>query len=355
MVETYVRLQDMGGREMNGGLMTPISLLHGHPLKSIEFCAGAGGQALGLERAGFEHVELVEIDADACATLRLNRPNWKVTQSDLRDYDSSKHSGVVDLLAAGLPCPPFSIAGKQLGANDERNLFDVALSHIQTVKPRAVLIENVRGLLNPRFDRFRDSFERSLNDLGYRSEWRLLHSADFGVPQLRPRLMFVALKKDVWPHFSWPLQILQQPPTVGEILFDLMNERHWRGAEKWAAKANRIAPTIVGGSKKHGGPDLGPTRARAAWLNLGVDGRGIANESPERSFSGLPRLTARMVARLQGFTDDWKFFGKKTTAYRQIGNAFPPPVAQAVGFQIASALLAATRNNTLIRRSKVRV
>jgi len=101
-----------------------------------------------------------------------------------------------------------------------------------------------------------------------------------------------------------------------------------------------IAPTIVGGSKKHGGPDLGPTRARKAWAALGVDGLGIADEAPPRNFVGMPRLTTRMVARLQGFSDSWQFSGKKTPSYRQVGNAFPPPVALAVGKQIAGVLTA---------------
>jgi DNA (cytosine-5)-methyltransferase 1 len=330
--------------------LAQISPLLRRPLTSLEFCAGAGGQALGLERAGFDHRELVEIDGDACRTLRLNRPHWVVTERDLREFDASSHAGV-DLIAAGLPCPPFSIAGKQLGEQDERNLFDVALSHIAVVEPRAVLIENVRGLLSPRFDEFRRRVELSFESLGYRSEWRLIQASDFGVPQLRPRLILVALRSEVWPFFSWPLNIFQQPPTVGETLVDLMSERGWRGARQWALRANSIAPTIVGGSKKHGGPDLGPTRARAAWLQLGVDGRGVADQSPERDFDGLPRLTTRMVARLQGFTDDWRFAGGKTTAYRQVGNAFPPPVAQAVGFRIASALAASKSVVANCRRS----
>ncbi len=109
-----------------------------------------------------------------------------------------------------------------------------------------------------------------------------------------------------------------------------MASRGWRHADEWREKANRIAPTIVGGSKKHGGPDLGPTRARKAWAELGVDGLGIANEEPEENFKGMPRLTVRMVARIQGFPDDWGFWGGKTARYRQVGNAFPPPVAAAV-------------------------
>jgi len=117
-----------------------------------------------------------------------------------------------------------------------------------------------------------------------------------------------------------------------------MAARGWEHADNWAARANQIAPTIVGGSKKHGGPDLGPTRAKKAWASLGVDGHGIADDAPAPMFSGMPRLTVRMVARLQGFPDTWKFVGGKTNAYRQVGNAFPPPVAAAVAEKIAAAL-----------------
>ena len=117
-----------------------------------------------------------------------------------------------------------------------------------------------------------------------------------------------------------------------------MSENDWRGAAAWRKHANAIAPTVVGGSKKHGGPDLGPTRARKAWAALGVDGISIANAPPEEDFEGMPRLTTRMVARVQGFPDQWEFSGKKTAAYRQVGNAFPPPVAFAVAAEIAKAI-----------------
>jgi DNA (cytosine-5)-methyltransferase 1 len=112
----------------------------------------------------------------------------------------------------------------------------------------------------------------------------------------------------------------------------------WAGAEEWRQTACGIAPTIVGGSKKHGGPDLGPTRARKAWEKLGVNGSTLAEDAPPPGFAGLPRLTNRMVARIQGFPDTWAFHGRKTTSHRQIGNAFPPPVARAIGRQIRSAL-----------------
>jgi DNA (cytosine-5)-methyltransferase 1 len=108
--------------------------------------------------------------------------------------------------------------------------------------------------------------------------------------------------------------------------------------QHWRQQADNIAPTIVGGSKKHGGPDLGPTRAKRAWASLGVDGMGIANEPPEPDFVGMPKLTVEMVAKIQGFPNEWHFTGKKTPAYRQVGNAFPPPVAQAVATEIYHCL-----------------
>jgi DNA (cytosine-5)-methyltransferase 1 len=127
-------------------------------------------------------------------------------------------------------------------------------------------------------------------------------------------------------------------PTVGETLVDLMKENGWVGADSWAAGASDIAPTLVGGSKKHGGADLGPSRARLAWQTLGVNGKSLSNFAPERHFVGMPRLTLRMAARIQGFPDDWRFAGGKTAAYRQVGNALPPPVAAAVASQISQAL-----------------
>jgi len=306
-------------------------------LSSIEICAGAGGQALGLEQAGFDHVSLVELEAAACQTLRFNRATWHVTEGDLHHYSAEKWKGV-ELLAGGVPCPPFSKAGKQLGQEDERDLFPQAIRLVSECKPQAVMLENVRGLLDSVFDDYRAKIVNDLKKLGYVAEWRLLNACDFGVPQLRPRVVFVALKKNAWEHFAWPSAHIAPPPTVGDALFDLMASDGWRGAQSWRERACSIAPTLVGGSKKHGGPDLGPTRAKKAWAALGVDGMGIADAVPSKDFVGMPRLTVRMAARVQGFPDNWQFSGKKTSAYRQIGNAFPPPVARAVGLQIQAAL-----------------
>lgn len=311
-------------------------------LNSIEICAGAGGQALGLEQAGFGHVSLIELDSHACQTLRINRPHWHVTEGDLRHYSAEKYKGI-ELLAGGVPCPPFSKAGKQLGQDDDRDLFPEAIRLVSETKPQAVMLENVRGLLDSVFDEYRAQIIIDLKKLGYIAEWRLLNASDFGVPQLRPRVVFVALKKSAAQYFEWPTNSGIQPPTVGDALFDLMASDGWRGAKSWRERACDIAPTLVGGSKKHGGPDLGPTRAKKAWASLGVDGLGIADAPPTKDFVGMPRLTVRMAARIQGFPDHWQFSGKKTAAYRQIGNAFPPPVACAVGTKIHEALNAAAK------------
>lgn len=318
-------------------------------LTSIELCAGAGGQALGLEMAGFEHNALVEIDPHCCNTLRHNRPDWNVIEDDLRVFkDRASDFKGVDLVAGGLPCPPFSVAGKQLGARDERNLFPDALDIIDAARPRAVMIENVRGFLDPVFSDYRAELKAQLRKLGYDADWRLFNASEYGVPQLRPRVIIVAVKTGQADAFDWPTARPHKPKTVGETLVDLMAANGWRGAKTWAGRANEIAPTVVGGSKKHGGPDLGPTRAKKAWASLGVNGMTIAEEAPASDFVGMPRLTVRMVARLQGFPDDWHFTGRKTAAYRQVGNAFPPPVARAVAECIGAAL---QRNSGALRRT----
>jgi DNA (cytosine-5)-methyltransferase 1 len=311
-------------------------------LATLELCAGAGGQSLGFQQAGIEHVGLLEKDAVACATLRLNRPEWNVIEEDLTEFNGSPFKGV-DMISAGLPCPPFSVAGKQLGKMDERNLFPPTIRLIDQIRPKAVMIENVRGILDPVFLDYRKFILKELARLGYESEWRLMNASDFGVPQLRPRAILVAVVKQYADRFSWPDKSSIPPQTVGEVLYDLMSANGWTGAEAWRNQENSIAPTIVGGSLKHGGPDLGPTRARKAWAALGVDGMGIVESAPSADFVGMPRLTVRMVARLQGFPDEWVFIGKKTRAYRQVGNAFPPPFAKAFADQFKACLSSSRR------------
>ena len=293
---------------------------------SIEICAGAGGQALGLELASFEHLALVEIESIACQTLKANRPEWNVINCDVKDF-SAKEFKNIDLLAGGVPCPPFSIAGKQLGHLDERDLFPEALRLVEECNPRAIMLENVRGLLSDKFKDYRRGILDRLYSLGYQCDWRLINASNYNVSQLRPRAILVAA----------PFQ--DGPKSIGDLLYTEMASLGWENADKWRIQASSIAPTLVGGSKKHGGADLGPTRARQAWAILGVNGAGLADQPPLNGSKAMPKLTLKMTALIQGFPAEWTFVGKKTPAYRQVGNAFPPPVAHAIGSSIYKALL----------------
>ncbi|MBK3544766.1 MULTISPECIES: DNA cytosine methyltransferase [unclassified Streptomyces] len=342
---------------------------------SVEICAGAGGQALGLHDALFRHLALIEIDPHAVETLRANvegNDDWEgctVKQADLTTLDPKGlrlelglEPGDLDLLAGGVPCPPFSVAGKQLGPDDERDLFPTMLNLVDELEPKAVMIENVRGLLEPRekFQDYREHLLERLESMGYKKcYWEVLEAKNYGVPQLRPRAILVALKEPYLPFFAQTKPKKLPVRTVGEALKATMAKRFAeiddpRAAEalkEWHGKASKgVAPTLVGGSKKHGGADLGPTRAKKAWAALGVCGLGVANDSEEMKkqesyerdlFSAAgPKLTVEQAAIIQGFPPSWKFKGRKTAAYRQVGNAFPPPVAQAVGEQIIAALKA---------------
>ena len=267
-----------------------------------------------------------------------NRPEWDVRCNEVRGFDGTPFRGRIDLLAGGVPCPPFSVAGKQLGNEDERDLFPEMLRLVEEICPRAVMIENVRGLLDSKFDAYRTSILSKLEEMNYNVHMKLLNASDYGVPQLRPRVIIVGIRKDIEDTFSFPEVSHLPTPTVGDCLYDLMAANGWQSVNNWKKRANKIAPTIVGGSKRHGGPDLGPTRARKAWAELNVDGKGVADVAPNEKFEGMPRLTPRMIARIQGFPDDWDFGTRKTLACRMIGNAFPPPVAKEVGLQIAGVL-----------------
>lgn len=218
------------------------------------------------------------------------------------------------------------------------------------------MIENVRGLVEPepKFRYYRNHIKNRLRKSGYViCGWNVLEAQDFGVPQLRPRAILVAIRKDQYRGFDWPVP-RKKITTVAQALEESM-ARRLGGKDsplfkQWWDKASlgTVAPTLVGGSKKHGGADLGPTRAKKAWNALGVNGMGVANDEDKtidrnRDLGSLaqergPMLTVEQAAIIQGFPKDWRFEGKKTAQYRQVGNAFPPLVAEAVGRAIAEAL-----------------
>jgi DNA (cytosine-5)-methyltransferase 1 len=319
---------------------------------SLELCAGAGGTALGLEQAGFEPLALVELDADCCLTLRANRPGWRVLEADIAGVDGRPYRGA-DLLSAGLPCTPHSRGGRQLGAVDERHLWDAPLRITSEARPRAVVFETADAILAPRFAAERAGTLGRLHELGYQTRWQVIDASQHGVPQRRRRAVLVAFREAV--AFTWPVPRPGPPPTVGDALFDLVAERGWPGAAAWRDRAREVAPVVTGGSKKHGGADLGASQGKAAWRRLGVDPMGIADEAPgpdgkfsrgagktfDAAAAGV-MLTVRMAARIQGFPDQWAITGRKTAAYRQVGNALPSPVARALGVSIAAALVGST-------------
>lgn len=318
-------------------------------LRCVDVCAGAGGLVLGLEHAGFEPVLLLDKKRVACETLRMNRPAWQVLEADLRDFAPSQHQEIydVDLLSAGLPRVRSSATVARTESEAELRLLEATVYLAHAVQPRALLIENVPGLVDaPDFESIRDLIRKELDHLGYRFRWFVLNAADFGVPQERKQGVLVALKDQYFDAFRPPEPTVREYLSVGRALGRSMAMRGWPDADRWAAQALSVAPTLVGGSDRRGGADLGPTGTKKAWARMGVDGGTVADEVPGSDFvwapqtgrHGMVRITTDQAALLQGFPSDWKFAGKKTARYRQIGHASPPPVGKALGLAIAAAL-----------------
>ncbi|MFF2436168.1 DNA cytosine methyltransferase [Streptomyces sp. NPDC058107] len=314
-------------------------------LRFVDVCAGAGGLALGLEQAGFAPVLLLDRKPVACETLRLNRPSWQVLEMDLLEFVPDEHPETydVDLLSAGLPRVKSSATAARVETEEEVRLLEAAVLLAHSIQPRALLIENVPGLVDsPEFEDVREFIRKELEHLGYRFVWFVLNAADFGVPQDRKQGVLVALKERYFDTFSPPTPTVDSHIPVGRALRRSMAARGWSGADVWAAQALSVAPTLVGGSDNRGGADLGPTGTKKAWERMGVNGGALADEvpGPENDPSGMIKLTDAQTALLQAFPSEWQFAGKKTARYRQIGHASPPPVGTALGRAIAAALSA---------------
>jgi DNA (cytosine-5)-methyltransferase 1 len=322
-------------------------------LRFVDMCAGAGGLALGLEDAGFEPALLLDKKPVACDTLRRNRPAWQVLEADLLDFSPSRHQEIydIDLLSAGLPRVKSSATVARTETEAELRLLEATVYLAHAVQPRALVIENVPELVcAPDFEPIRDLIRKELDHLGYRFRWFLLNAADFGVPQNRGQGLLVALKKQHFDAFRPPEATVREHLSVGRALRRSMAMGGWPDVDRWAAQALSVAPTLVGGSDRRGGADLGPTGTRRAWARMGVDGGTVADNVPGPDFAwapetgrhGMVKITTDQAALLQGFPSDWEFAGKKTARYRQIGHASPPPVAKALGLAIRAALAPAT-------------
>ncbi|MET9498855.1 DUF6339 family protein [Streptomyces sp. NPDC006552] len=310
---------------------------------SFEICAGSGAQALGLEQAGFDPVLLLDTKAHACWTIELNRPQWKVLCGDLLHFDPADHPEVhgVDLFSGGLPRIKSAAAVRRPDDELERAVLRHAVELVPRIRPRAVVLENLPDLVEK--DDYRAErawMESQLQGAGYRVFWKVLDAADFGVPQHRRSGFLVALQEAHAEGFVWPSRTVLRVPTVADILRPSMAQGGWRGADQWALRADRPAPALVGGSDRRGGADLGPTGSKRAWAQLGVNGNSLGDDVPDADFPPLelPRLTLGQTALLQAIPPTWQISGGKTAAYRQIGNALPPPVARALGVAIATAL-----------------
>ncbi|WP_424568032.1 DNA cytosine methyltransferase [Streptomyces sp. CH-036] len=312
-------------------------------LRFVDVCAGAGGLALGFEKAGFEPVLLLDKKRIACETLRMNRPTWNVLEADLLDFDPAEHRQTydVDLLSAGLPRVKSSATVARIETEEEQRLLEASVLLAHAIQPRALVIENVPGLVDsPKFESIRDFIRKELEHLGYRFRWFVLNAADFGVPQDRKQGILVALKDEYFDAFEPPAPTVTKHLSVGPALRRSVGARGWPGADAWAAQAISVAPTLVGGSDNRGGADLGPTGSKKAWARMRVNGGTVADKvpGPNDDVSGLIKLTDAQAAILQAFPQEWQFAGKKTARYRQIGHASPPPVGTALGRAVATAL-----------------
>ncbi|NEJ89997.1 DNA (cytosine-5-)-methyltransferase [Rhizobium leguminosarum] len=318
----------------------------------LELCAGAGGLALGLERAGFEHVALIEFNRHAAATLRKNRPDWNVVEADVRKVDFTQYRDQrIDLLTGGLPCTPFTSVGKRKGKKDDKDLMMEGVRAVQEVAPKAFVFENVDGLLHSKHADYVAALLRKFSKAGYVTDIHRINTRDYGRAQDRSRIMIVGFRKDLAGVFRMPPRFPGLANNMGDVLQDLISANGWSGADDWVRmmrerpEFDRFGNPIGVGALSdairgyQGSPKKGEAR-RA--LENGVSYAPPSKAAPtneEGSREGfLPGLTNRMRARLQGFPDDWEFVGGLGAVANQIGNAVAPAVGQAMGLALVSAL-----------------
>lgn len=318
-------------------------------LTFVDVCSGAGGLALGMEQAGLRPRLLLDNDPVACEILRLNRPDWPIDMADLRDFDPAESSHVydTDVLLAGVPRFRSSATVQRSSDDEAVEMFRTALYLTPAVRPKALVIENVPAMVEAEeHSALRELAHAELGHLGYQLHWAVLNAMDFAVPQDRRVGLLVAVHEDHSDAFRLPEASESTPPTVGEVLRESMASRGWTGAKRWAASADEVAPTLVGGSTNRGGPDFGPRGSQRRWQRMGVYTKSYADAPPPPDFvwdpalgdDGLVRVTVEQAALIQGFPADWRLTGGKTKRYGLIAQACPPPLATALGRALTSAL-----------------
>lgn len=328
---------------------------------SIELFAGAGGLALGIEKAGFNTLGLIEFDKDASETLRTNRPNWRVINDDianiscldLLDYFNLE-KGELDLLSGGAPCQSFSYAGKRLGLEDARGtLFYHYAKFLQQLQPKMFLFENVKGLLShdkgKTFSVIKDIFEST----GYHIQHEVLNAWDFGVAQKRERLITIGIRSDLLSklHFDFP-DPYEYKPVLRDILLDCPESDGAKYSE-YKKKIFELVPP--GGYWRDIPENIAKEYMKSCWyMEGGRTGilRRLSLDEPSLTVLTSPSqkqtdrchplearpFTIRENARCQSFPDDWNFCGGIGSQYRQVGNAVPVNLAYEIAKKIKKAL-----------------
>jgi len=331
-----------------------------HEYSVLELFAGAGGLAIGMERAGLKCVALNEIDKWACQTLRKNRPEWKVLEGDINSYDFSDYHNKVDVVTGGFPCQAFSYAGKKLGLNDARGtLFYEFARVVKEVNPPICVGENVRGLLSHEGGKTLEGMISILDEIGYNVvPVQVLKAINFNVPQKRERLILVGVRKDIEIEYKYPTPYkkvynlsdalkkgdlfsckvpksegAKYPDSKKEVLDLVPPKGYWRDLPL------DIQKEFMGGSFFLGGGKTGMAR-RIGWdepcLTLTCS---PAQKQTERCHPDETRpFTVREYARIQTFPDEWKFDGSTVQQYKQIGNAVPVNLGKEIGYSLVQFL-----------------
>ncbi len=326
----------------------------------LELFAGAGGLAVGMEKAGLKCVALNEIDKHACETLRKNRPNWNVLEGDIKNFNFTEYHNQVDVVTGGFPCQAFSYAGKRLGFEDARGtLFYEFARVVKEVNPPICIGENVKGLLNHDNGKTLKGMISILDEIGYNvMPVKVLKAINFKVPQKRERLILVGIRKDINQKYEYPkpykkIYNLSDALKKGELfssnvpksagakypeskksVLDLVPPKGY-----WRDLPLEIQKDFMGASFYLGGGKTGMAR-RIGWdepcLTLTCS---PAQKQTERCHPDETRpFTVREYARIQTFPDDWEFSGSIAHQYKQIGNAVPVNLGREVGYSIIKFL-----------------
>jgi DNA (cytosine-5)-methyltransferase 1 len=317
---------------------------------NVELFAGAGGLALGFEQAGIEHLLLIDNDRRAYETLQLNRPNWNIIKSDIHNYNFKDYAP--DIISGGFPCQSFSTAGKGLGFNDPRGqLFFEFIRVVNETKPKILLAENVAGLTTHNSGETFNSILKSIYNLGYNLYWKILDANDYGVPQIRKRLIIVGVRQDIVLCYSFPKK-LDYKPNLLNALVNVPESEGMKYSENkkkimelippdgnWKNLPKEIQKSYLGKSFYTAGGKTGIAK-RMCWDKpcLTLTTSPCQNQTERCHPDETRPFTIREYARIQTFPDDWKFTGSISSQYKQIGNAVPVNLAKMLGISLVNFL-----------------